>query len=618
MQEATNEKKSAFGRFISALILILLGIVVLFACVLFVTERWLFNTWAALAMDEILYHLSASFQGTNPEMIRDYILHYGIYAAAALVLYIISMILTRKSRSGRVIVICLWIAVSFALVDFVYYDVDRQINLGEYFRELNAPERERTGDFIFDNYTAPNSVEMKFPEQKRNLIFIYLESMETTYTDVKSGGAFSRSIIPELTEIAREYDDFSGDSDQLDGGVALPGSTWTMGAMFAQSTAMPLKLPISGLQVESQIDTDFFPGLTAIGDVLKNEGYHQVLMIGSDAAFGGREAYFETHGEFEIQDYNYAKEQGLIDQDYFVFWGYEDQKLFSFAKDELKKLAKADEPFNLTLLTVDTHFEDGYVCPLCKKEFGANQYANVMACSSRQVAAFIKWVQKQDFYENTTIVLSGDHPTMDKDFCKDVPDSYQRKTYTAVINSAVDPINPDRERLYTTFDLYPTTLAAMGVTIKGNRLGLGTNLYSLRDTILEEYGVETCTAELEKPSAFMDSFSNVSITEETMQKVREDAKLSYRVEDNGQVTFVLNNANALSSGSVKNAVVELENADGETTTVKMVVFQPKTDPNVFWCLGKTNLHEEDLRGMQGEAFLTVEGFEHYSVATWSY
>ncbi len=618
MQEATTQKKSGFLRLISALILILLWIVVLFACVLFVTERWLFNTWAALAMDEILYHLSASFQGTNPEMIHDFIMHYGVYAAAALVLYILSMILTRKSRSARVLMICLWLAVSFALVDFVYFDVDRQINLGDYFRELNAPERERTGDFIFDNYTAPNSVEMSFPEQKRNLIFIYLESMETTYTDVKNGGAFSRSIIPELTELAKENEDFSGSSTKLNGGVALPGTTWTMGAMFAQSTAMPLKLPISGLQIESQIETDFFPGLTAIGDVLKNEGYHQVLMIGSDAEFGGRQAYFDTHGEFEVQDYKYAKENGLIPKDYYVFWGYEDRKLFSFAKDELRKLAEADEPFNLTLLTVDTHFEDGYVCPMCKKEFGENQYANVMACSSRQVAAFIKWVQKQDFYENTTIVLSGDHPTMDKDFCKDVPDSFLRKTYTAVINGVAEPVNPDWERLYTTFDLYPTTLAAMGVTIKGNRLGLGTNLYSLRETILEENGVDTCMSELEKPSAFMDSLSNVTITEETMQKTREDAKLTYRVENNGKVTFVLNNAYALSSGSLKSAVLELKDAEGETRTVNMVVYQPKTDPNVFWCLAKTDLSEEDLRGMQGEAFLTVDGFDHYSVATWSY
>ncbi len=37
------------------------------------------------------------------------------------------------------------------------------------------------------------------------------------------------------------------------------------------------------------------------------------------------------------------------------------KKLFSVAKEKLGSF-KQDDPFNLTMLTVDTHFEDGYVC----------------------------------------------------------------------------------------------------------------------------------------------------------------------------------------------------------------------------------------------------------------
>ena len=87
------------------------------------------------------------------------------------------------------------------------------------------------------------------------------------------------------------------------------------------------------------------------------------------------------------------------------------------AKEKLSEIGIKDEPFNFTMLTVDTHFEDGYVCEQCQNEFGDNRYANVMACSSRQVDAFVKWIQKQPFYENTTIIISGDHLTMDSDFC---------------------------------------------------------------------------------------------------------------------------------------------------------------------------------------------------------
>lgn len=618
MPNESNNRKPFAIRLLSVILLILLGILVLTSLILFATERWLFKTWAALAMDEILYHLNASLQGTNPEMVQAYILHYGVYILAAFILFIVSMVCSRRDRALRTVFVCLWIAVSLALVEFSVYDVDQKINLGDYFRELSAPQKATTGDFIYDNYVETRDVELEFPEQKRNLIYIYLESMEMTYADQKNGGAFSKNIIPELTDLAKENEDFSGDSDDLNGGLSLPGTTWTMGGMFAQSTGMPLKLPISGLQVESQIETDFFPHLTALGDVLQEHGYHQVLMIGSDASFGGRKAYFETHGGYDIQDYTYAKEHHLIPNEYYVFWGYEDEKLFANAQEELKTLAEEGKPFNLTLLTVDTHFEDGYVCDLCDNAFGKNQYANVMACSSRQVSEFVEWVQDQDFYENTTIVLCGDHPTMDKDFCNDVPDDYQRRTYTAVINSAVQPVAADRERVFSTMDLYPTTLAALGVKIHGNRLGLGTNLFSLTETLLEKYGVESCIAGLEKPSDFMDSFSKVSITEETMETTAEDAKLFYRVENNGKVTFVLNNAYELSSSSITAAELELTKASGETIRMDMEVYQPKTDPNVYWCLAETNLKEADLRGMKAEAFISVKGFDHYSMASWSY
>ena len=136
---------------------------------------------------------------------------------------------------------------------------------------------------------------------------------------------------------------------------------------------------------------------------------------------------------------NYAAQQGMLSDEYPVWWGYDDQKLFEFAKEKLNELSAQDEPFNLTMLTVDTHFEDGYVCDKCDDKFGDNQYANVMACSSKQVKEFVEWVKQQDFYEDTTIVISGDHPTMDSDFCENVDENYGRRVYTAYINASDSP-----------------------------------------------------------------------------------------------------------------------------------------------------------------------------------
>ena len=45
----------------------------------------------------------------------------------------------------------------------------------------------------------------------------------------------------------------------------------------------------------------------------------------------------------------------------------------------------------------------------------------------------------------------------------------------------------------------------MGVEIKGNRLGIGTNLFSDEPTVYEEYGFDFVNNELEKKSDFMNN-----------------------------------------------------------------------------------------------------------------
>lgn len=53
---------------------------------------------------------------------------------------------------------------------------------------------------------------------------------------------------------------------------------------------------------------------------------------------------------------------------------------------------------------------------------------------------------------------------------------------------------------------FPTTLASMGVDIEGNRLGLGTNLFSQDQTDIEKYGLEYVDKELSKKSVFYNSY----------------------------------------------------------------------------------------------------------------
>ena len=219
---------------------------------------------------------------------------------------------------------------------------------------------------------------------------------------------------------------------------------------------------------------------------------------------GGREEYFKEHGDYEVDDYNWAMEKGLIPEGYYEWWGYEDEKLFSFAKDRLTEIAAEGEPFNFTMLTADTHFEDGYPCELCDEENdGDNQYGMVLHCSSKQVTEFVSWIQQQDFYENTTIVISGDHLTMDSDFCENIDPDYIRTVYNVIINSPIQP-QQEKNRSFTTMDMFPTTIASLGATIEGDRLGLGTNLFSGEQTLAEKLTFDQLNDDLSQKSKFFE------------------------------------------------------------------------------------------------------------------
>ena len=480
--------------------------------------RWVFATWNGLKMDEVIYHINAPIEGTGGDMIASGIVNCVIPAGLAGLFYTAALLMYRKRRRVRKYLVRLGAVCGALMIVLTMIFSWNRLDMGTFIsNELNA------SSFIEDHYADPAKVSITFPEKKRNVIYIYLESMEMTYSDAMNGGAFNRNVIPELTALGEANEDFSGSDPLLNGADVLPGSTYTMAAMFTQTTGLPLKVDLSDTFTDARgsfnkmnTQDSFFSGVTSLGDILKKEGYNQVLMLGSNATFGGRRLYFSQHGDYEIDDYEWAIEQGLIPENYYVFWGYEDAKLFSYAKDRLTDLAAQDKPFNFSMLTVDTHFEDGYYCDLCTDSFRGNQYANVMACSSRQVADFVNWVKEQDFYEDTTIIIAGDHLTMDTDFCQNVGENYDRRTFNVWINPAAEPADPDRKRSYSTLDCFPTTLAAMGCQIEGDRLGLGTNLFSAEDTLMEQYGYEELSDEMSRKSEFMDKLADLDLYSEEL------------------------------------------------------------------------------------------------------
>ena len=353
--------------------------------------------------------------------------------------------------------------------------------------------------FIEINYVDPKDAPVKF-SKKRNLIFIIVESMETSFFTKEQGGYWDYEVIPDLYKLLNEDDTtvfYNNDiHEQMN---MMVGTTWTTAGVVSNTTGLPFKIPISGNDYHSD---NFMNGAYALGDMLKDYGYYNELISTARTNFGGIKEYYTKHGGYNIIDTSTLGKYGYsVTYNDKNNWGFSDRLLFDIAKSRLKKLSKNDQPFNLQLITIDTHFPDGHKYGFTTKKH-KSRYENVYATSSKLIYDFVSWVKTQDFYKDTTIVILGDHISMQEEFFakRNIPKE-GRFIYNCYINSAVKPYQTEN-RIYTELDTYPTTIAAMGGEIKGNRLALGVNLFSKQKTLPEKYGLEFFNGEIEKKSIF--------------------------------------------------------------------------------------------------------------------
>ena len=470
--------------------------------ILIFVARYLQENFQGVPWGQLLYHLHTPLEGTGIDSIKEpLITGIVIFAVSFLITLLFVLLLHRKQKDRRFGLVWSVFALILLTPNLVNFWIDFEI--GDYLMFTS-----QKSTIYEDYYVDARDTNLTFPETKRNLIYIFLESMELSYASKEVGGNMPENYIPEFTDLALNNITFSGDDSKLNGPYAVNGATFTMGGLVAQTSGVPLNENIvsnSTLNSTWSSENNYLPGVYAIGDILQDQGYNQMFMIGSDGNFAGRSSYFNGHGNYKVFDYYSAVDAGYIDNDYYVWWGYEDSKLIEYAKTELTDLASKGEPFNFTMLTADTHFVNGYYCDLCRDEFSL-QYSDVAACSSRQITSFLSWIREQDFYDNTTIVLCGDHCTMDSVYLeKTNTKDFDRRMYFTIVNPDPSVSYTNTYRKFTSLDIYPTTLAAMGVTIPGDRLGLGTNLFSDTSTLAEIYGMDDLNTELLKDSKFYRS-----------------------------------------------------------------------------------------------------------------
>lgn len=353
-----------------------------------------------------------------------------------------------------------------------------------------------------EDYVHPDSVRFLMGK-KRNLILVILESIESNFQDEKNGGDLKDNLIPDITEMINTNVSF------LPGGITVEGTGWTMGETVAKTCGIPLQEPIGRNKHGVK---NYLKNSVCLTDFLRKNGYIIKLVQGTNIEFASMDFFANSHSieKENIYDLSLFLKKSVQQSDSSFFRSIKDVDLYGEVKNIVMDLGMQDNPWMLWFFTIDTHGPYGRVDSECveipeqiEKE---KQYPFALQCASKLIKEFVEWAKMQDWFENTTIAVMGDHPAM---IAPEVVGFSQKKSerywVNFFVNSEIVSV-PDRNRQFTSFDMYPTILEAMGVNIEGRALGLGRSLFSDEKTLIEKYGKDSLNSLIKRKGTKYKSF----------------------------------------------------------------------------------------------------------------
>lgn len=463
--------------------------------------------------DAVMFTLTQNVDGTRDFVIslildsleRALFLSLLLTMIAASIFFVIWLLRKRgllkygTRPSYRDLIVLLDIICFAVLAKIVYSDIPVADYYVTWKDSITTPEH---SDFYQREYVDPDTVKIDF-KKKKNLILVFLESIEYNFQDSANGGNLSKNLIPEITEYLKKEQSF------MPGGIQITGMGWTMADAVAKTCGIPLMFPpsISNSFVPLR---SFLPGVRCLTDILINNDYNVVVSKGANLKFSGMDDFLNTHSApqaFGFMEYSRENKQ-RISGEVVSEWGVKDSMHYELVKEHIDRLSKQDKPWALWFFTVNTHTPHGILDPACGVPQDVPEVERlpaIISCSSRQLDKFMKWAKIQEWYDNTVIAVMGDHAMMAAPELigfKDLNITHYWLDF--FINSSRNAENYKRE--FTSLDMFPTILESMGAEIPNGTLGLGRSLYSKGLTLLEKYGIDSLNRALGKRSVEYDYF----------------------------------------------------------------------------------------------------------------
>lgn len=454
-------KGTARGK-VGCSVFILFSLLTIFFSIL-VGSYFVANWFTGIGFDySILYHLEFGVEGAGYAdfyfLIFAFVFLQFIFATA-IITYL--LIFLRKYRccknsvdkiiKGSILVFCAYI-VHPATSNLIWY----------LFNNQNSDD--------FTEYFIPPHVNTVV-ETPKNIIYIYLESLESNYMDE----SLFPGLTPELRKIEKESVSFTNIGQTV-------GASWTMAGMVASQCGLPLLTTFANNHFSIN---NFLPNALCLGDILMSKGYHLEYFGGADTAFAGKGLFYKNHGFSVVKGKNEFINE-VSDDKYINNWGVSDDKLYDLLFARIEKLNEKSNPWGIFSINIGTHQPDGYLAHLCrdfKYGDGGDKLLNAVYCTDMLIGKLYQSLKKTKILENTVIVFSSDHlaPVMVQPF-----ETLQKKERHNIFMIAGSGIKPAKNtRAGTTLDIPSTLLGFMNYG--SHPIAFGRDLNGLLPTLPERF-----------------------------------------------------------------------------------------------------------------------------------
>src|SRR5690606_22223322 len=266
--------------------------------------------------------------------------------------------------------------------------------------------------------------------RRRNIVWIYAESLERTYLD----DTVFPGLMPSLSRLASEALDFRDVASP-------PGTGWTIAGMVASLCGVPLTAARGDEHSMGRME-QVLPGAHCLSDYLGQQGYDLHFSGGADSAFAAKDRFLASHGFQTVKDQAWFRARGVAGR-HFSSWGVHDDVLLDGVFEDFMRLSAAGSPFMLTALTMDTHHPAGHLPEACRdvrydSAHGDIGLLSAIACSDRLIGQLGQRIRSSHYADDTLVVIASDHLAMPNDL-GDVLAGMKRENLLLVLDNGQAP-----------------------------------------------------------------------------------------------------------------------------------------------------------------------------------